>query len=68
MPRAMGCFRRAGWHVVAAPTGYFTSGTTHLHTIFRFDEQMHMLTMAMHEYAGLISYWFMGRIDTLWPV
>jgi len=67
MPRAIGCFRRAGWNVYAAPTGYFTTGSYHLHAIFRFDEQLHMLTLAMHEYVGLFSYWLMGRTDALWP-
>ncbi|MDE1900076.1 MAG: YdcF family protein [Alphaproteobacteria bacterium] len=67
MPRAIGCFRRAGFDIVAAPTGYFTDGHFDRSPAFRFDEQMHMLTMAMHEYIGLAAYRLMGRIDALWP-
>ena len=67
MTRAMGCFRKAGWNIYAAPTGYFTSGNYRPHFYFRFDEQMHMLSMAAHEYVGLLSYWLMGRTSALWP-
>ena len=67
MPRAVGCFRSAGWDVVPVPTGYFTTGHPSFFPVFRFDEQMHLLTYAMHEYMGLIAYRIMGRIDALWP-
>ena len=67
MPRALACFRKAGWSVTPAPTGYFTDGTYHAHGLFRFDEQVHMLTLAAHEYVGLLAYRLLGRIDTLWP-
>ena len=67
MPRAIGCFRKAGWNVVAAPAGYFTTGTYPVFFPFRFDEQLHLLTMAAHEYVGLVSYWLMGRTSALWP-
>jgi uncharacterized SAM-binding protein YcdF (DUF218 family) len=67
MPRALGCFRKAGWTIDPAPTGYFTMGNYRLRFLFRFDEQMHMLTLAVHEYVGLVSYWLMGRTNALWP-
>lgn len=67
MPRAMGCFRKAGWNVTPAPTGYFTTGHLSFAPVFRFDEQMRLLTMAMHEYMGLVVYRIMGRTDALWP-
>jgi len=67
MPRAIGCFRKAGWNVYAAPTGYFTPGTYSFYFPFRFEEQMHLLTIAFHEYVGLIAYRLMGRTTALWP-
>ena len=67
MPRAIGCFRKAGWNVSAAPAGYFTTGTYPVYASFRFAEQMELLTMAAHEYIGLAAYWAMGRTSTLWP-
>jgi len=67
MPRAIGCFRKAGWTVFAAPTGYLTPGQYRLHFNFMFDEQMHFLTLAAHEYIGLIAYRLMERTSALWP-
>ncbi|MGB9152887.1 MAG: YdcF family protein [Alphaproteobacteria bacterium] len=67
MTRAMGCFRKAGWNVYAAPTGYFTTGKYTWHTRLGFVEQMYSLTFAMHEYMGLAAYWLMGRTSSLWP-
>ncbi|MDD4617263.1 MAG: YdcF family protein [Alphaproteobacteria bacterium] len=67
MPRAMGCFRKAGWNVYAAPTGYFTTGHYGQGGDHRLEEQLRYLTIAAHEYVGLVSYWIMGRTDALWP-
>ena len=67
MPRAIGCFRKAGWNVYPAPAGYFTTGKYRLHPLFQFEEQLHMLTMAAHEYVGLVAYRLMGRTSALWP-
>lgn len=67
MPRAMACFRKAGWNVYAAPTGYFTTGKYTLRSHFAFEQQMRELTLALHEYTGLAAYWLMGRTNELWP-
>jgi uncharacterized SAM-binding protein YcdF (DUF218 family) len=67
MPRALGCFRKAGWTIYPAPTGYFTTGHYRMRFLFRFSEQLHMLTLAEHEYLGLVSYWLLGRTNELWP-
>jgi uncharacterized SAM-binding protein YcdF (DUF218 family) len=67
MPRAVGCFRQAGWNVFAVPAGYYTTGKFGRFSAFEFAQQMFFLNLALHEYAGLVSYWVMGRIDSLWP-
>lgn len=67
MPRAIATFRKAGWNVVAAPTGYFTTGRYDIYLTFHFEEQLRALTYAAHEYVGLISYWLMGRTGEIWP-
>ncbi|MDD3029706.1 MAG: YdcF family protein [Alphaproteobacteria bacterium] len=67
MPRAMACFRKADWPVSAAPTGFFTSGDYSLLPDVNFLKQLHHLTMALHEYVGLVAYWLMGRTSTVWP-
>lgn len=67
MPRAIGCFRKAGWNVFPAPAGYYTIGSAPHHFPYRFDEEMHDLTIAFHEYIGLAAYWLMGKTSALWP-
>ncbi len=67
MTRAMGCFRNAGWNVYAAPTGYFTTGKYELSFLFRFDQQLRVLSLALHEYIGLVAYRLMGRTNSFWP-
>jgi len=67
MPRAVGCFRKAGWNIYPVPTGYFTAGDYRFSFLFRFDEQIRALSYAMREYIGLAAYWLMGRTNALWP-
>ncbi len=65
MPRAVGCFRVAGFAVVADPIDYRWLGEEGL----GFDPVggLEALDLAVHEYVGLASYRLMGRTDALWP-
>ena len=65
MPRAVGCFRAAGFDVVADPVDYHWLGEESL----GFDPVggLEALDLAVHEYVGLVSYRMMGRTDALWP-
>ncbi len=69
MPRAVACFRKAGWNVIPAPTGYFTTGEFSLHVNHKLNltAQLYLLSNALHEYIGLAAYKLMGRTDELWP-
>jgi len=67
MPRAISCFRKAGWNVYASPAGYQTTGFYQSHPNFEFTRQLRLLSVAVHEYVGLISYYLMERIDAPWP-
>lgn len=68
MPRAMGCFRRAGFDVIAWPVDYRAPVAVDFTRVFssvpdglrRFD------TMAK-EYVGLVAYRIAGRTDALFP-
>jgi uncharacterized SAM-binding protein YcdF (DUF218 family) len=55
MPRAMGCFRNAGFTVEAWPVPDPTKDWT--------DQ----LQRAAHEWVGLLAYWLEGRTDALFP-
>ncbi len=67
MPRAMGCFRKAGWRVFPAPTDYRSAA--HYGTRISFDLLAHanQISVALHEYTGLVAYRLMGRIERVWP-
>ena len=66
MPRAVGVFQRAGWPVVAWPTGYH--GRTGLLPWSRpFGAKLALLDAAAHEWVGLATYWATGKTSALFP-
>jgi uncharacterized SAM-binding protein YcdF (DUF218 family) len=67
MPRAVGCFRRAGWEVVPYPVDFRTTGTGTHHTEFSLANHLELLTKAAREWIGLVGYRLAGRIDDLFP-
>lgn len=67
MPRAMGCFRKAGWNIFPAPAGYLTGTSRILAPDLNLQEHLSTLTRAIREYIGLVSYRAMGFTDALWP-
>lgn len=67
MPRAMGCFRKAGWDIAAAPADYRTDGKLDTELHFDLAGHLNMVTIAAHEYYGLLSYWLLGYTDNPWP-
>ena len=66
MPRAMGCFTHAGWKITAYPVDY-RSYSLDSWFMFQPDQQLDMATTALREWAGLIGYRLMGRIDNFMP-
>lgn len=67
MPRAIGCFRKAGWNVYPAPADYLSDGKFSTRLQFDASEHLVKVSLAAHEYFGLAAYWFMGYIDRIWP-
>jgi uncharacterized SAM-binding protein YcdF (DUF218 family) len=65
MPRAVGCFRVAGFEVVADPVDYRWSGN--LEPGFDVTGGLADFDLATHEYFGLVSYRWLGRTSALWP-
>jgi len=64
MPRAMGCFRAAGWDMVPDPVDYETSDSWF--GLF-FDRDAVALDTALHEWLGLVAYRLLGWTDALFP-
>jgi uncharacterized SAM-binding protein YcdF (DUF218 family) len=67
MPRAIGCFRRAGFAVEPWPVDYRTSGRLRLWPSDRLADGLRELDAAAREYAGLLMYYLSGRTDALFP-
>jgi uncharacterized SAM-binding protein YcdF (DUF218 family) len=67
MPRAMGCFRRAGFAVEPWPVDYRTHGRYGLWPNDRPSDGLHQFDAAAREYAGLLMYYLRGRTDALFP-
>lgn len=68
MPRAVGCFRAAGWDVTAWPTDYRTAGADSLHWLMpRPSAGLALVDLAAKEYIGLLAYRLAGRTDALFP-
>jgi uncharacterized SAM-binding protein YcdF (DUF218 family) len=67
MPRAVGCFRTAGFHVQPAPVEFRTA-PRHLFTTYSpGSEALRHFDTAMKEWTGLVAYWLMGKTDALFP-
>jgi uncharacterized SAM-binding protein YcdF (DUF218 family) len=67
MPRALATFRKAGWNVQPATTGYLTDGGLAAKLDFNLGEHVLQMAWATHEYYGLLAYRLMGYTDQLWP-
>jgi uncharacterized SAM-binding protein YcdF (DUF218 family) len=67
MPRAMGCFRAAGWSVTPWPVNYTTGRDPALWWNWPFPTRLNQAEWAMREWVGLVAYRLMGRTDALFP-
>jgi uncharacterized SAM-binding protein YcdF (DUF218 family) len=67
MPRAMGCFRAAGWQVTAWPVNYTTARDPALWWHWPFPTRLNQAEWALREWVGLVAYRLMGRTDALFP-
>ena len=68
MPRAVGCFRQAGFPVTAYPVDFRTRDRSVVWRTFTFvSEGLRRLDLAAKEWAGLIGYRAAGYTDALFP-
>jgi uncharacterized SAM-binding protein YcdF (DUF218 family) len=68
MPRAIGCFRRAGFNVEAYPVDRDSRSIAAALTPSRtFAGGLHQTDQAVHEWIGLVAYWLSGRTSELLP-
>ena len=67
MPRAVGCFRKAGWTVLPYPVDYRTTGTFSAAPALSFAHELELVTAATKEWIGLAAYRVLGHTDALFP-
>jgi uncharacterized SAM-binding protein YcdF (DUF218 family) len=67
MPRAVGCFRKAGFAVEAYPVSWRTGRTISFWPSLAVGGNLFRLDSAASEWIGLIAYWASGRTSALLP-
>src|SRR5215831_19299564 len=67
MPRAVGCFRAAGFQVEPYPVEFTTDPTRPFTAFAPGSEALHHLDTAAKEWIGLIAYRILGKTDALFP-
>lgn len=68
MPRAVACFRAAGFPVIPYPVDYRTRGTEDLtRPVDSVADGLEALDLAAHEWIGLAMYRLVGRTKELFP-
>lgn len=68
MPRAIGTFRQVGWtNLIAFPVDYATDHETPFQPQFGLGANLQFLSEAVREYIGLVAYYSLGRMSTLFP-
>lgn len=65
MPRSVGCFRKAGFDVVAWPVDYRAVGA--FMPDFNVVEGLRRTDYVFREYLGLVAYYLTGRTSALLP-
>ena len=68
MPRAVACFRKAGFTLIPWPVDYRTRGMEDLTLFFaQPSEGLKRVDKGMREWIGLLAYWLSGKTDSLFP-
>lgn len=67
MPRAIGCFRRAGFPVEAYPVDWGTVPPAPVWPSQSILRGLRALDFAAHEWTGLLAYWLRGRTSEFFP-
>ena len=67
MPRAVGCFRAAGFQVEPYSVGFTINPSYPLSGFAPGSEALRQLDIAAKEWIGLIAYRLMGKTDVFFP-
>jgi uncharacterized SAM-binding protein YcdF (DUF218 family) len=67
VPRAVACFRAAGWEIIAQPADYHSALGDRGIGLFQVADNLQLLDMALHEWIGLAYYRLLGRTREWFP-
>ncbi len=67
MPRAVGVFRKAGWHIIPFPVDYHTTGKYSLWPLIDFQYGFMHWRVTIHEFGRLVLNYISGKSDQLTP-
>lgn len=68
MPRAVGCFRKAGWSgLIPYPVDYSYAGDETFGPPLTIGSGSGRISKALHELLGLTFYYLTGKTDALFP-
>lgn len=67
MPRAVGCFRQAGWTVIPYPVDYGFTENEPFQWSFNLGKGLAALNGGIHEWLGLAFYRLTQKSDALFP-
>lgn len=68
MPRAVGCFRKAGFDVIPYPVDFRTIGPDQLNDSFsRAASGLDVADVSVKEWVGLVAYYLSGQTSALFP-
>src|SRR5262245_13525656 len=63
LPRSVACFREMGLDIVPYPAGY----ESRTNSLVRLGANLRNLSLALHEWIGLLAYRLMGETGELFP-
>jgi uncharacterized SAM-binding protein YcdF (DUF218 family) len=67
MPRSVGIFRQVGWDVLPFPVDYHLKGDLGLALTFNLIGGISSLSLAIHEWLGLLVYWLTNKSNAFFP-
>jgi uncharacterized SAM-binding protein YcdF (DUF218 family) len=67
MPRSVGAFRAAGWHIIPYPVDFGIDPSTDLRPGFDLVDRLTVTALAGKEWIGLVGYRLMGWTRELFP-
>lgn len=67
MPRSVAVFRSIGWDTIPFPVDYKSLPPQNRSLNFNYKENMGNFAYALHEWLGLIAYYYTGKSAELFP-